>query len=158
MEIEIRPMTRKDVPVVHEIERACFRTPWSKMALFSELRNDVAHYRVVEQEGRVIGYAGMWVLFEEAHLTNVAILQAYRRNGYAKRLMLAMMACASRLGAEAMTLEVRRSNLGAQSLYEQLDFIQNGMRPRYYSDTGEDALLLWNMNIKQTLTNNGGKE
>lgn len=151
----IRPMTRHDISQVHAIECVCFRTPWSKMALAGELRNDVARYLVIEDEGKLIGYAGMWVLFEEAHITNVAVMPAFRRNGLGKRLMLDMMACARRADAVAMTLEVRESNLGAQSLYETLDFEQNGFRPRYYSDTGEGALLLWNMNIEQTLKNNG---
>ncbi len=147
----IRPMTRKDVPRVYEIEVACFRSPWSKNALFGELRNEVANYLVMELDGVICGYAGMWVLFEEAHMTNVAILQGYRQAGRGRRLMLAMMELAMRLGADKMTLEVRESNAVARRLYQTLDFEQNGRRPRYYSDTGEDALLLWNMNIKQTI-------
>ena len=151
MEIEIRPMTRRDVPRVHELERICFRTPWTKLALFGELRNEVAHYRVVVLGGKIIGYGGMWVLFEEAHLTNVAVAPEYRGNGYGKELLLSMMACAKDCGATMMTLEVRQSNLAAQSLYRQMGFVQNGHRPRYYSDTGEDALLLWNMDIQKTM-------
>jgi len=147
----IRGMTRLDVPRVHEIECACFRSPWSKLSLFGELRNDVAHYLVYESDGVLCGYAGMWVLFDEAHMTNVAILEEYRRKGRAKRLMLTMMELASELGAEKMTLEVRESNLIAQHLYQTLDFSQNGYRPRYYADSGEGALLLWNMNIKKTI-------
>ena len=75
----IRPMTRSDVSRVHEIECACFRSPWSKNALLGELRNDVAHYLVMELGGELIGYGGMWVLFEEAHVTNVAIMPDYRK-------------------------------------------------------------------------------
>ena len=144
-------MTRQDVPEVHEIECACFRSPWSRAALLGELRNDVAHYLVLEKDGKLIGYGGMWVLFEEAHVTNVAILDGYRQCGRGRRLMLAMMERAVRFGAEKMTLEVRETNYVAQHLYEKLDFAQNGYRPRYYSDTGEGALLLWNMDIKRTL-------
>lgn len=155
MELEIRAMARRDVPRVHELECICFRTPWSKLALFGELRNDVAHYRVAELDGQIIGYAGMWVLFEEAHLTNVAVAPEYRRKGYAMQLLLAMMECAKQNGATMMTLEVRESNLGAQNLYRQMDFVQNGLRPRYYSDTGEAALLLWNMDIQKTMERYG---
>lgn len=147
----IRAMTRHDVSRVHEIECASFRSPWSKGALLGELRNDVAHYLVYEVDGALCGYAGMWVLFEEAHMTNVAILESYRRQGRAKKLMLAMMRLAAQLGAQKMTLEVREGNLVARHLYETLDFTQNGRRPRYYSDTGEDALLLWNENIQNTI-------
>ncbi|MEN6594590.1 MAG: ribosomal protein S18-alanine N-acetyltransferase [Clostridiaceae bacterium] len=147
----IRPMTRSDVSRVHEIECACFRSPWSKNALLGELRNDVAHYLVMELGGDLIGYGGMWVLFEEAHVTNVAIMPDYRKNGRGRTLMLAMMERAVKYGAEKMTLEVRESNLVAQHLYEKLDFYQNGFRARYYSDTGEGALILWNSNIQKTL-------
>ena len=125
------------------------------MALLGELKNDVAHYHVLTQDGKLVGYAGMWVLFEEAHITNVAVLPQYRGRGLATRLMLSMMERASLLGATSMTLEVRENNLTAQRLYGRLGFSQNGYRPRYYSDTGEGALLLWNMDIQNTLKTNG---
>ncbi len=147
----IRPMVRQDVSRVHEIECACFRSPWSKLALLGELRNDVAHYLVMEADGVICGYGGMWVLFEEAHVTNVAIMPDYRNKGRGRRLMLAMMRHAVLHGAEKMTLEVRENNLVAQRLYAALDFEQNGFRPGYYSDTGEGAKLLWNYDIKWTL-------
>ncbi len=147
----IRPMERADVSRVHEIECTCFRSPWSKLALLGELRNEVARYLVMEVDGVICGYGGMWVLFEEAHVTNVAIMPDYRGTGRGKRLMLAMMRLAVKNGAEKMTLEVRESNLVAQRLYAGLDFEQNGFRPGYYSDTGEGAKLLWNNDIQQTL-------
>lgn len=147
----IRPMKREDVPRVHEIECACFRSPWSKNALLGELRNDVAHYLVMELNGELIGYGGMWVLFEEAHVTNVAIMPDYRKCGRGRTLMLAMMERAIKFGAEKMTLEVRETNFIAQHLYEKLGFYQNGFRAHYYSDTGEGALILWNSDIQKTL-------
>ena len=147
----IRPMERADVSRVHEIECTCFRSPWSKLALLGELRNDVAHYLVMEVDGVICGYGGMWVLFEEAHVTNVAIMPEYRGAGRGKRLMLAMMRHAVKRGAEKMTLEVRESNMVDQKLYAGLGFEQNGFRPGYYSDTGEGAKLLWNNDIQQTL-------
>ena len=76
-----RPMQKGDVERVAELERICFRTPWSRAALAGELKNDVAHYLVGECDGRVIAYAGMWVLFDEAHITNVAVDPAFRRRG-----------------------------------------------------------------------------
>jgi ribosomal-protein-alanine N-acetyltransferase len=147
----IRPMERADVNRVYEIECTCFRSPWSKLAIAGELRNDVAHYLVVETDGIICGYGGMWLLFEEAHVTNVAIMPEYRKTGRGRRLMLAMMRHAVKRGAERMTLEVRESNTVARQMYAGLDFEQNGFRPRYYSDTGEGALLLWNNDIQQTL-------
>jgi len=147
----IRPMEKKDVARVHEVECTCFRSPWSKMALQGELRNDVAHYLVMETDGVICGYGGMWVIFEEAHVTNVAIMPEHRGKGCGKRLMLAMMRHAAKHGAEKMTLEVRESNAVAQRLYATLGFLQNGFRPGYYSDTGEGALILWNNNIQETI-------
>ena len=151
MQERFRPMARQDVTRVHEIECTCFRSPWSKLALLGELRNDVAHYLVMEVDGVICGYGGMWVLFEEAHITNVAIMPEYRREGRGRRLMLAMMRLAIACGAEKMTLEVREGNLIAQRLYAALGFEQNGFRPGYYSDTGEGAKLLWNNDIKETI-------
>lgn len=153
----IRPMERADVNRVHEIECTCFRSPWSKLALAGELRNDVAHYLVMEEDGVILGYGGMWLLFEEAHVTNVAVMPDYRGQGRGRRLMLAMMRHAVKRGAEKMTLEVRESNTVAQKLYEGLDFEQNGFRPGYYSDTGEGAKLLWNNDIQQTLDRENDK-
>lgn len=151
MNANIRPMVRADVPRVYEIECACFRSPWSKASLAGELRNDVAHYHVYDCEGKVAGYAGMWVLYEEAHITNIAVVAEFRGRGFARALMLSMMETARRFGATSMTLEVRENNFIAQSLYKSLDFVQNGYRSRYYSDTGEGALLLWNTDIENTL-------
>ncbi|MDD4310946.1 MAG: ribosomal protein S18-alanine N-acetyltransferase [Eubacteriales bacterium] len=147
----VRPMERKDVNRVHEIECTCFRSPWSKLALAGELRNEVAHYLVMESDGVICGYGGMWLLFEEAHVTNVAIMPEYRGKGCGKRLMLAMMRHAVKQGAEKMTLEVREGNMVAQHLYARLGFEQNGFRKGYYSDTGEGALILWNEDIQQTI-------
>ena len=147
----IRPMERADINRVHEIECTCFRSPWSKLALAGELRNDVAHYLVMEADGVICGYGGMWVLFEEAHVTNVAVMPDYRGQGRGRRLMLAMMRHAVKRGAEKMTLEVREGNTVAQRLYATLGFKQNGFRKGYYSDTGEGALILWNEDIQQTI-------
>ena len=137
-----RPMQKGDVERVAELERICFRTPWSRAALAGELKNDVAHYLVGECDGRVIAYAGMWVLFDEAHI---------RRRGLGRRLMLCMMRTARLFGAAMMTLEVRETNLGAQALYAGLGFLREGRRKGYYTDTGEDAFLLWNHDIALTL-------
>jgi len=152
MEPVIRPMTRSDVPRVYEIECACFRSPWSRDALMGELKNDAAHYRVLDIGGEIIGYAGMWVLFDEAHIMNVAVLAEHRKKGYGELLMRTMMRDACSLGATCMTLEVRETNFAAQRLYARLGFEQAGFRARYYTDTGEGALLLWNRDIQKTIS------
>ena len=152
--ITVRAMRKADVKAVYEIEVLSFRTPWSFRSLMGELKNDVAHYTVLEKDGEIIGYCGMWVLFEEAHITNIAIHPAFRGSGYGKLLLHASMRVAASFGAEMMTLEVRETNSVAQKMYDEMDFLQQGRRKRYYTDTGEDALLLWNRNMLETIEKN----
>ena len=151
--IVVRPMQKADIDAVHTVEVLSFRSPWSKHSLLGELKNKVAHYAVMERDGELIGYCGMWVLFEEAHITNIAILPDHRGNGYGKALLHAAMRVAASFGAEMMTLEVRETNAVAQKMYGEMDFMQQGYRKRYYTDTGEGALLLWNRNIVKTIEN-----
>ena len=91
----------------------------------------------------VVGYAGLWLMVDEAHITTVAVRRDFRGRGLGKVLMLAMMDLARDLGARMVTLEVRKSNAIAIKMYEELGFRQKGMRPRYYTDNGEDALIMW---------------
>lgn len=149
--IIFRPMTADDVDAVAKMEKICFRSPWSKRMLREELNNSVSYYHILEYEKEIIAYAGMWLLYNEAHITNVAVLPAHRRKGLGRRIMLLSMQAAAELKATEMTLEVRESNIGAQEMYKQLDFHYAGTRKRYYSDTGEDAFILWNRDIRETI-------
>ncbi len=146
--ISFRPMQKKDVPRIAELEQICFRSPWSERSLYGELKNNIAHYSVGEDDGQVIAYGGMWVMFGEAHITNVAVDPAYRGRGYGRRLMLELMQVALRHDAESMTLEVRISNTVAQNLYTSLGFEVAGRRKKYYTDTGEDGLIMWNRKLR----------
>lgn len=152
-EIIYRQMTLPDVEQVYGIECRCFSQPWSVESLIGELtRNgDIAYYIVAEDAGRIVGYAGIWIMFEEAHMTNIAVIEEYRRRGIARNIILAMMREAFSRGAVNMTLEVREFNFKAQNLYASLDFKKAGVRRRYYSDTGENAFILWNNSIPDTL-------
>ena len=140
----VRPMQAMDIDRVYELEKTCFRTPWSRDSLAGELKNKIAHYLVLERDGRVVAY-------EEAHITNVAVDPAFRRQGIAKRVMLCMMRTARLFDATEMTLEVRENNFGAQALYARLDFEKAGVRKGYYTDTGEAAYIMWNRDIGLTL-------
>ena len=80
-------MQAMDIDRVYELERTCFRTPWSRQSLKDELTNSIAHYLVFERDKRVIAYAGMWIIYDEAHITNVAVDPDFRRQGIAKRVM-----------------------------------------------------------------------
>lgn len=139
-----RPMQRGDVSRIAQLERICFRSPWSEKSLLGEVKNPVAHYRVGILDADIQAYGGMWIYFGEAHLTNVAVAPEYRRQGYGRALMLDLIQTALLHGAERMTLEVREHNQGAQALYKGLGFETAGRRKRYYSDTGEDAFIMWN--------------
>lgn len=148
-------MQKKDIERVYEIETKSFRSPWSKASLMSELKNDLARYLLAENEdGVVVAYGGMWILFDEAHITNIAVHPDFRGQRIGKLLLLSMMRDAVHKGANAMTLEVRESNVTAQNLYYGLDFTKQGFRKKYYTDTGEGALLLWNKSIEKTVADN----
>ena len=153
-EIIFRRMQEKDVARVAELERICFRSPWSYNSLLGELSNEVAYYVVADDGGEVCGYAGMWVMFDEAHMTNIAVAPDHRKQGIARSMILHLMKTGMCMGAERMTLEVRENNHNAQRLYASLDFAYAGTRKHYYTDTGENALILWNDCIIETYERN----
>ena len=157
-ETVFRQMREKDVARVAQIEKICFITPWSYNSLLGELSNDVAYYVVAVDGDEVCGYAGMWVMFDEAHMTNIAVDPEHRKQGIARKMILHLMKTALDKGAERMTLEVRENNHNAQRLYASLDFAYAGTRKHYYSDTGENALILWNDCIIDTYERNMNKD
>ncbi|MBR4657640.1 MAG: ribosomal protein S18-alanine N-acetyltransferase [Clostridia bacterium] len=157
-ETVFRQMREKDVARVAQIEKICFITPWSYNSLLGELSNDVAYYVVAVDGDEVCGYAGMWVMFDEAHMTNIAVDPEHRKQGIARKMILHLMKTAMDKGAERMTLEVRENNHNAQRLYASLDFAYAGTRKHYYSDTGENALILWNDCIIETYERNINKD
>jgi len=143
-ELIFRKMTLDDIPCILQIELDAFETPWTEEAFRNELTNNLfAQYMVMQYKDEIIGYAGMWIIIDEAHITNIAILTPYRGIGLGKKLIYEIQRTAQFLGAQKMTLEVRVSNMRAQSLYRKFGFEDAGIRPRYYSDNNEDALIMW---------------
>ena len=141
--VVVEPMRLDDLPAVHLIERASFTSPWPEHAYKSELEsNRLAHYLVARVGDRIVGYGGMWLMVDEAHITTFAIHPAWRRQHIGERLLLAFLDLAVDRGAHEATLEVRLSNLAARRLYEKYGFRPVGLRPRYYSDDNEDALIM----------------
>jgi ribosomal-protein-alanine N-acetyltransferase len=141
--LRIEPMQLDDIDDVQRIERASFPVPWPEYALRQELLgNRLAHYLVVRAGHQIVAYAGVWMMVDEAHVTTFAVLPEWRRRGIGARLMLAVMELVKELGARVATLEVRYSNLAARMLYARFGFAPVGVRPRYYSDNGEDALIM----------------
>jgi ribosomal-protein-alanine N-acetyltransferase len=145
--ITLDGMRLGDVDQVHEIERLSFSTPWPAYAFEQELTgNRLARYivaRAAEPGGeRIVGFAGIWLMVDEAHITTFGVHPDWRRRGVGRRLLLRLADLALELEAARMTLEVRVGNEAAQALYRSFGFQVTGRRPRYYSDDGEDAYVM----------------
>lgn len=141
--IETGLMTLQDVDAVHEIEKQSFAIPWSRDAFIREVtENRCARYLVAREDGVPVAYAGMWLVLDEAHVTNIAVREDRRGEGLGERVARALMQLAADTGVRYMTLEVRRGNLVAQGLYKKLGFVEVGFRKRYYADNNEDALVM----------------
>ncbi len=141
--VRIEPMELEDIPSVHVIERTSFIVPWPDDAYRNELlTNRLASYIVARSGDEVVGFAGLWVMVDEAHVTTFAVDPRWRRRGIGERLLLALLELAVARRAREATLEVRLSNMPARRLYEKYGFRPVGIRPRYYSDNGEDALIM----------------
>ncbi len=141
--LRIEPMTVDDIPAVHTHERSSFAVPWPDDAYRNEvLTNRLASYVVARAGDEVVGFAGLWVMVDEAHITTFAVHPRWRRRGVGQRLLLRLLELANDRRAREATLEVRLSNMPARRLYEKYGFRPVGIRPRYYSDNGEDALIM----------------
>lgn len=140
----IRDMKSNDVDQVYEIEKRSFSSPWKKESFYHELHHNMyAHYLVLEVEEQIIGYCGIWIVLDDAQITNIAVLPEYRGRRYGEEILKAAMKLCLMKKAAQLSLEVRVSNHIAQSLYRKLGFQPGGIRKNYYTDNGEDALLMW---------------
>lgn len=144
--VTLRPMDSSDVGAVAAIETAVFEAPWSARILHDELVADRRTYLVAEDDrGGIVGYAGIMIIEEDAHITTIAVVPTMRGHGIAKRLMVALYDAAIEGTARHMTLEVRESNGAAQGLYDRFGFSTVGRRKGYYRT--EDAVVMWATNI-----------
>ncbi len=135
-------MTLEDVDAVHRIEEDCFSVPWSHDAFIKEVtENQCARYIVLKEDGEAVAYAGVWFILDEGHITNIAVRADRRGLGYGRRVVNALIQLAADSGMSFLTLECRRSNVVAQSLYHSVGFVDVGYRKRYY-DNNEDALVM----------------
>lgn len=139
-----RRMMLDDLDRIMEIEHSSFTLPWARDAFEAEItQNHFAKYLVAVLDDAVVGYAGVWVILDEGHVTNIAIHPDARGKKLGEALMLQLMATAIANGAERMTLEVRVSNEVAKRLYDKLGFVSHGIRKGYYTDNNEDAMIMW---------------
>lgn len=142
--ILVREMEEKDVDGVLRIEELSFTTPWSKEAFVLEITtNKLAKYVIAERDGHIVGYGGVWLIIDEGHITNIAVEPQYRGQGIGNFLVEKLIDICKERGITSLTLEVRKSNIVAQSLYKKYGFKECGIRPGYYSDTKEDAIIMW---------------
>ena len=142
MMINIVPMMQSHLDEMAALEQVCFSMPWSRSALNDELVNEYAAYFVAEDDaGKVAGYAGMHMMFDEAYITNVAVRPDMRRQGISTALLRRLEGIAKMSGVTRMLLEVRRSNDAARSAYEKQGFRAIAERPRYYIKPTEDAII-----------------
>ena len=142
--LEILPMTEEHIEQVLQVEEACFSIPWTREDFQREMKeNKMAIYRIAVLDDKIVGYAGMWHVVTEGHITNVAVLEQYRRRGVAKALMEEILNIAQQKQMIGITLEVRISNIAAQKLYTKYGFRPEGFRKNYYQDTKEDAVIMW---------------
>ena len=140
----VEPMRVEDIPTIQEIEREVFLTPWPRNAYRRELlQNRMASYVVIRDRDEIVGYAGLWKMHDEAHVTTVGVRRRDQGRGFGLALMLALIDRSFALEARWVTLEVRASNYGAMALYEKLGFKVIGRRRGYYTDDGEDAVVMW---------------
>lgn len=150
--MDIMPMTASDITEVLRIERASFSTTWPSDAFFNELTtNKLAHYYVGRIDGKIVAYGGIWVIFEDSHVTTIAVDPTYRGKKYGEVMLLKLIDEAIARGAAWMTLEVRESNVAAQQLYRKYGFTTVTTRKGYYSDNNENALVMWAGNLKGEL-------
>ena len=142
----IRKAEERDVKPLAELDARCFPDPWSEQSFQEDVvKNPLAYYLVAESaEGELLGYAGVWMIVGEGHITNVAANPDYRRNGIARAILTKLFeTCQKEHGIGPFTLEVRPSNDAALALYESFGFQVAGRRKGYYENNGEDALIMW---------------
>ena len=142
--IELLPMAEAHLDQVYAIECESFAIPWPKEDIRREIDdNPHAYYLVALDGGEVLGYAGMWQVVNEGHITNIAVKAERRRQGVGRLLLQGLIDRAVELEMIGLTLEVRVHNRPAQLLYTQMGFKHEGFRKNYYADTKEDALIMW---------------
>jgi [ribosomal protein S18]-alanine N-acetyltransferase len=140
--LEIGAMEPADLDAVDEIERHSFRAPWAPQVFLEELDRAWARVAVARERGRVVGFVDYWLVHDEVHLLAIATHPDARRRGVGRRLLEHLLAEARARDAALVTLEVRRSNRPAIALYERAGFVVVGVRPGYYAEDREDALIM----------------
>jgi ribosomal-protein-alanine N-acetyltransferase len=162
-QLAIELMREADVATVQEIEREIFATPWPRNAYYRELASRAsAHYIVLRRDGyfegppgfktpefdpTIVGYGGMWRMYDEAHVTTIGVRHDLQHQGFGRIVFAGLVQAAYDMGAKWVTLEVRTTNENAMKMYEAFSFKVIGRRKGYYTDNGEDAIVMWSDSI-----------
>lgn len=146
-DFKIYPMDVSSIKSILNISELSFPISWSFESLKSELDNKFAKYVVLKNGNSIVGYGGMWVIIDEAHVTNVAVHPEARGHGAGDIIVEALFRICRKQKVTGITLEVRSSNFIAINLYEKYGFEKEGIRRNYYEDNGEDAVIMWNRNL-----------
>jgi len=138
-----RAMTSEDVTFISRLEEETFSMPWSEESFLQMITKEDTRYYVAEEDGKLLGGCGLWMIAGEGNITNVVVAPEARRRGVAAKLLAYLMEEGCRAGLNAYTLEVRVSNTAAIGLYEKLGFVSEGIRPNFYEKPAEDAMIMW---------------
>ncbi|NLY18684.1 MAG: ribosomal protein S18-alanine N-acetyltransferase [Clostridiaceae bacterium] len=141
--IVIRKMQPCDIEGILKVEERSFATPWSFKMFMDEVNNPCAVYYVALSEDEIVAYAGVWFIMDEGHITNIAVDPDFRHRKIATGLLNKIFEESRERNIRGLTLEVRESNISAVLLYKKFGFTVEGKRKGYYSDTNEDALIMW---------------
>lgn len=143
-ELVIRKMEITDIHGVVNVEISSFQSPWPEDIFYQEFANNQhAHYFVMELDGSIIGYAGLWIVLDDAQITNIAVMPNFRGYKFGEKLFGFIANQAMNLGVKRLSLEVRESNIIAQKMYRKFGLVPGGIRKNYYSDDQEDAIVMW---------------
>lgn len=141
--LQIDDMRKEDLEQVSAMEAACFSMPWSKKSFEENLNRSDAVYVVARDGDKVLGYCGAYVILNEADINQVAVEPLHRKKGVGGKMLAALLEKLGKAGADAVTLEVRKSNEAAIALYESMGFVTEGIRKNFYEKPVEDALIMW---------------
>lgn len=145
MKIDYSLMNESHANGVYELSKECFAIPWTLESINNELNNPLAKYVIAQDlsTGEVVGFVGVWIIAGEGDITNIAVSSKYRKLGIASNLLIKLFDVCKTFNCEDITLEVRASNIPAQNLYKKFNFKEEGIRKGYYSDNGENAIIMW---------------
>lgn len=147
-EVVIKRADADNIEAIYELEKACFADPWPLQVLYEDICINHHLYYVILEDDVVVGYGGMRMILDEAHINNICVHPGRQGRGYGRKLMERLIRAAYKHGADSITLEVRASNEVALALYHSLGFEREGIRRRYYQNNGEDAIILWKQGLR----------